>query len=148
MLQMTRSDFMKSLSSLFVTSLTFLILSLGPRCHADCFVNFPKNCGAEQFTNACSEPCGIANVNMECGQSVEGNPNLDYISHRGAASGFDSRTFVPQPRYCGIVRGCVCTGNNLGLPFACLATGGFLNNYFVQESYVSGIPCGPEHEDQ
>lgn len=139
---------MKSFSSLFISCLTLLILSIGQDCHAQCFANVTKNCGVEQFTNTCSQPCGQANVGLPCGLSVAGDPMLNYISHRGSASGLDSRTFVPQPRYCGIVRECICNGNNLGLPFACTATGGWTNNYFVQESYASGIVCGPEHVEQ
>jgi hypothetical protein len=136
-----------------ISSLLSLIALVfcGQNCLGQCFVNVTKNCGNEQFTNECSEPCNV--VGGECGLWVEGNSNLNYASVRSANEaelGGSAISFIPIPRFCGVARKCRCATGVLGELF-CQRNGDRHADYFVTESQVDfeenctggGGPGGP-----
>lgn len=136
---------MKIYHTVFISACTFLILFLEQSCPAQCFINVTRNCGAEQYSNACSQACNAGNIGQFCGFSVTGDSFLSYSTFRPALEGYSVITHIPLPRYCGVITSCVCTGNDLGLPPACLKLENFVDDYTVAESYVT-VECDDDPE--
>jgi hypothetical protein len=111
------------------------------RAQAQCYVNVTKNCGAEQFSNACDGNCNGAAAGSDCGFWVNGNPNLNFASVKTDDLGGDSVVYVVKPRFCGVVKTCTCSQVEPGLPRLCQRIGVQYSDYSVGEAYASGDFC-------
>lgn len=111
---------------------------------SQCYITVSKNCGDEQFTNDCGGECNESKYGQECGYYVDGDPALSYSSidqsnELGAGSVI---SFLPFPRWCGVVKNCLCSRNQ-DLEYECVQWGfGFAPlDYWVTESQVDDFDC-------